>query len=150
MNEAIEAAVLRAIEDRDVGGPALSLSYSRGHGLSGITRLELGGDGYFTITSDDTAERRSATYTGTLDEAQRASILRSIVDTGVLGVQSSTRNLGDDEIPALLTIRAGDAVLDLRVWDGDAKHDRAFHAFESALLTLIRALSNDEVRTSVD
>lgn len=149
MSDALSAAVRRALAD-SAQGASLHMTYSRGHGLSGITQIELGGDGRYAIASDETRGRDRVTFSGLLDERDREVILQSLLDNDVIATRSSTRNLADDEVPVLLALRSGGAALELRIWDDDARQLPNFHAFEIALLALVRKLSNGAITTSAD
>ena len=48
----------------------------------------------------------------------------------------------------LITLRSGPLSHELRIWDNDAKENPEFHAFETALLALVRKLSGGAILTS--
>ena len=109
----------------------LTLTYERGHDLSGTTRIELRADGGYTLATQDRYGERAESQ-GTLDAEQREAVL-SAVEGGLLDVPSSTRNLGDDEQPILVGLRYDDSEHRLRIWAGDADANPDFQRFESTL-----------------
>lgn len=149
MTAALRDALERSAKDRNAGA-AYQFSYRRGHALSGVTSIEVDGAGHYSITSNETVGRRSVAFSGTLDEADRRTLLKSMLDGEVLETSSSTRPLADDEIPILLTIRADGSTREIRVWDGDAKALPGFHAFDALLLALAARLSDGAIVASAD
>jgi hypothetical protein len=144
---------LRDALERALADPAdadVHLSYSRGHALSGVTRFELDGNGRYELDSDETMGRQAVARSGILADEERTALLREMLDHDLLATPSSTRNLGDDEIPVLITLSSGPHSHELRIWDRDAKENPEFHAFESALLALARKLSDGAIVASPD
>ena len=145
---------LRQALDAALTDPAsaagLHLTYSRGHALSGITRFELDGTGRYELESNETMGRKAVEYPGALAESDRVALIRAMREHDLPATPSSTRNLGDDEIPVIVTLSSGPLSRELRVWHGDARQDPQFHAFETALLDAVRKLSDGVVVTSPD
>lgn len=139
--------VLREVVAKALRDPAahrdLTLTYQRGHELSGITRFELRADGRYTLTTED-RRRQRVVSPGQLDSEQRDAILAAIEESGLLDVPSSTRNIGDDEQPILVDLRYDDAEHRLRIWAGDASANPGFHRFETILRGVLRDLSDGE------
>ena len=150
--DAVKDGLRQALEHAlaDPSDAALHFTYSRGHALSGITRFELDGTGRYELESNETMGRQAIELSGTLDESDRAALIRAMLDHDLLATSSSTRNIGDDEVPVILTLSAGRLTNELRIWHGDAKRDPEFHAFETTLLDLVRKLSDGKVVTSAD
>ena len=143
----VSREVLREVVAKAVRDPAahrdLTLTYQRGHELSGITRFELRADGRYTLTTEDRRRQRTASE-GELDPEQRDAILAAIEESGLLDVPSSTRNIGDDEQPIIVELRYDDSEHRLRIWAGDARANPGFHRFETILLGVLRNLPDGE------
>ena len=144
---------LRQALDAALTDPAsaagLHLTYSRGHALSGITRFELDRS-RVEVRAIDKMGRKAVEYSGALAESDRIALIRAMREHDLPATPSSTRNLGDDEIPVIVTLSSGPLSRELRVWHGDARQDPQFHAFETALLDAVRKLSDGVVVTSPD
>ncbi len=74
------------------------------------------------------------------------AFLRAIESTRLLDVPSSTRNIGDDEEPIIVTVHEGKLVHEVRVWHDDAVA-AGLAPFEAHVLTLAKRLSAGEVLT---
>jgi hypothetical protein len=133
-----------------VSGRLLGFSYSRGHALSGITRVRVDEGGAYHIVSDDTPAMKPVDIDGTLSAADRDALFESIAANRVVDTPSSSRRIGDDEVPVIVTFRQEDAERELRIWDADARRHPAFHSFEKILLALVKRLSRGAILTSVD
>jgi len=149
--ESVKAGLRDALErtladSADASAP--HLAYSRGHALSGMTRFEVDGSGHYRLESNETMGREQVAYSGTLEEDERAALLRAMLEHDLLATPSSTRNLADDEVPVILTLSSGPIAHELRIWDNDARENPEFHAFETALLALVRKLSGGAILTS--
>lgn len=81
-----------------------------------------------------------------LDAATRAAVAVALDETGVLGVPSSTRPLGDDEQPILLELRVGSAEHALRIWADVARASAPFRDFEGRLQTILDELSGGRLQ----
>jgi hypothetical protein len=134
----------------DVSGALLGFSYSRGHVLSGITRVRVDDDGAYHIVSDDTPAMKAVNLDGRLSAADRDALFRAIATNAVDATPSSSRPIGDDEVPVIVTFRREDGERELRIWDADARRHPGFHSFEKILLTLVKRLSRGAILTSVE
>ena len=123
----------------------LMLVYERGHEMSGITRFVMQGGGDYTLASNNPRRQSSFSTASRLDEDQRQSLLSAILETSLLDVLTSTRNIGDDEIPTEVDLDYDDLHFQIVIWAGDALENPDFHRFERVLWTLMRRLSNDQV-----
>jgi hypothetical protein len=130
--------------------PAARLEYARGHELSGTTSFTLAEDGRYELESNQTVGREPVRYEGVLDPEQRRSLFESVERNHVLAVPSSSRNIGDDEIPIDLTIEFGDTVHRLEIWDNDAAANTDFRRFERDLLALVGELSDGRILALAD
>ena len=78
---------------------------------------------------------------------QHRALLTALLETNLLEEPSSTRNIGDDELPVELDLSYDDLRYQIVIWAGDALHISDFHRFERILWTLLRQLSNNQVGT---
>lgn len=125
--------------------PAARLEYARGHELSGTTSFSLEEDGHYELVSNQTAGREQVQYEGLLDAARRRALFESLERHHTLGVPSSSRPIGDDELPIELTVEFGGSTHTIRIWDGDAAANEDFRGFERDLLALARELSGGSI-----
>jgi hypothetical protein len=147
MTSRAELAEVVAKAARDASAyPDLTFRYTRGHELSGITRFELQPGGPFVLRSTEARTQRTVTFEGELQASQRAELLRAADASRLLEVQSSSRRIGDDEVPVLVELRYGDAAVELKIWAGDAASNESFHAFEHSLWALLEDLSQGVIQ----
>ncbi len=144
---------LRELAHKVVAAPddhaGFSFSYLRGHALAGTTRFSMSAAGTYTLESNVTEGRRPVALAGALAPAERDAVLGLIIEHDVLATAPSTRNIGDDEEPVIIEVRAGDLAHELRLWHGDAMQDPRFHAFEVALVELLGRLSGGAILNTV-
>jgi len=126
--------------------PDLEVSYLRGHDLSGTTHLTVNATGAYKLESSVTRDEQPRSWSGKLPADDRDAFLHAVESTRVLDVPSSTRNIGDDEEPILVTVREGNLVHEVRVWHDDAVA-AGLAPFEAHVLTLAKRLSGDEILT---
>ena len=144
MKEKLKEIVAKAI--RNPGAYSdLAFVYQRGHDLSGITRFEARAGGAFTLKSDNPRRQRHSFFEGELAVDQRNAILTAIEENHLLDVPSSTRNIGDDELPVIVELNYDDSLHRLFIWADDAHKNVGFHRFEKTLWDLLKQLSNGEV-----
>lgn len=118
----------------------LSLSYERGHELSGTVSLTVDEDGSFTVAKSQRGSLNPTSAFGRLTPAQRSELAAAIDDSAVLDVLSSHRLLAQDEVPILLKLRAGDLEHSLALWAGDASEHPQFTNFERTVLRIVDQL----------
>ena len=137
-----------AKEASAAGAPGtVSLEYTRGHELSGVTRFHVAADGQYTLDANHPKKGKVWSFKGALDATQRAALLKAMED--VIGVEGSTRNIGDSEQPVALKITSDDHNYGLDIWAGDARENPRFHGFEVHLHALFEKLSNGEMTPRV-
>jgi hypothetical protein len=146
--ELLREVVAKAARD-PAAHPDLTLTYQRGHELSGMTRFGLRADGHYTLTSDDPRRQHGVALEGELEPAQRDTILTAIDEARLLDVPSSSRNIGDDEQPIVVELRHDGAEHRLVIWAGDARSDPGFAHFETVLRGVMRQISDGEVPRGV-
>ncbi len=125
--------------------PDLVLVYQRGHEMSGITRFELGEGGRYDLSSDNPRRQTSAHFEGALDVDQRRALFSAVLESGLLDIPSSTRNMADDEIPYDVELHYDDMQHQLTLWARDARENAGFRLFETALWNLFSQLSRGEI-----
>ena len=144
MKEKLKEIVAKAVNN--LGSyPDLTLVYQRGHDLSGITRFEMREDCAFTLTTNNPRRQSSAFFEGELEVGQRHAILTAIEETRILDIPSSTRNIGDDELPVVVELGYEDLRYRLLIWAKDALGNAEFHRFERTLWPLLGQLSDGKV-----
>jgi hypothetical protein len=126
--------------------PDLEVSYLRGHDLSGTTHFTVRATGDYKLESSVTRDEQPRSWSGKLPADDRNALLRAVEATRLLDVPSSTRNIGDDEEPIIVTVREGNLVHEVRVWHDDAVA-AGLAPFEAHVLTLAKRLSANEVLT---
>lgn len=111
------------------------MSYLRGHDLAGTTHFTVDAAGDFKLESSVTLDEQSRSWSGKLPADERDAFLRAVESTRLLDVPSSTRNIGDDEEPIIVTVREGKRVHEVRVWHDDAVA-AGLAPFEAHVMTL--------------
>jgi hypothetical protein len=144
MREQLEEITAKAAR-QPASYPDLTLLYQRGHDLSGITRFEMQAGGAFALSAGDPRHARQASFEGQLEASQRAAVLSAVEEAKLLRVPSSTRPIGDDELPIIVEMRYDDLHHRLLIWAGDARHDADFQRFEQALWVVLKDLGGDEI-----
>lgn len=137
--------IAKAIANPDAY-PDLEISYLRGHDLAGTTHFTVNAAGDFKLESSVTQDERPRSWSGKLPAGDRDAFLRAVESTRLLDVTSSTRNIGDDEEPIIITIREGKLVHEVRVWHDDVAA-AGLAPFEAHVLALAKRLSAGEVLT---
>ena len=148
-NAALTLALSRAASGPDASS-SLVLTYVRGHDLYGTTTLRVEGTGRFSLTSNETAGRKQVSFEGVLAPPQYSAVMKAAVDDDVLATRPSSRPLGDDEVPVIVTVESGGEIGRVMVWDEDARHLPAFHGFEVSILEVVRSLSSGAILTHVN
>jgi hypothetical protein len=80
----------------------------------GTTHFTVDADGDFKLESSVTRDEQPHSWSGKLPADDRNAFLRAIESTRLLDVPSSTRNIGDDEEPIIVTVREGKLVHEVR------------------------------------
>jgi len=130
--------------------PDLEIVYDRGHELSGTIHFTAQATGAYSLASNVTMGRAPGTWSGQLSPQQRQSLLDLVAKHGIVGLASSTRNIGDDEEPVALTVRQGGMSHTTTLWHDDAAHSAQFHPFEDQLLALLKQLSGGAIVATAD
>lgn len=120
--------------------PDLALTYRRGHDLAGYVTLDVQPDGRVEASWSDEGDLDRRTASGVLSAAQRDRLTAAVSDADLLHHPDSSRPLGDDEVPILITVAVGTDHRDLRVWAGDAATDPRFAAFDATVRDLVDEL----------
>jgi hypothetical protein len=134
---------MRRVADDPSVAAALQLSYTRGHDLAGTTRATISSNGRYSIESDATRERTLTRVDGALSAPDRAAFWRTAGDA--IDTPSSSRPLGDDEIPVLVAVTGDGVSRQLRVWDRDIAARPAFRAFEETMRRLVADASHGAI-----
>ena len=119
----------------------LMLSYHRGHELSGIIDFSLRSDGAYTLRSSERGGLNPRTVAGRLDRERVVAIWSAADKTRLLDVPSSTRAIGDDEVPITVELEHGALSHRLEIWTRDAREHPDFRRFEASLRALLQGLS---------
>jgi len=125
----------KAIEDPSRS--PISLSYQWGHEMSGTVSTSVGPDGAFDLSRSDEGSLNARSTTGHLTPDQLARLLSAIGNGALLDLRSSERPIGDDEVPILVEVRAGDIAHAVRIWAQDAAENPMFSQFEKVLLEIL-------------
>ena len=144
---------LRELLNRNVATPGLypelEFDYTNGHDLSGVTHFRVDGAGRYQLSSNVTKGRQALSWKGVLGSSDRDALFATL-EKHFLDVPSSTRNIGDDEVPILVTLRLGDLSHSLKIWHGDAVRNGDFHALETQLVALATRLSGGALLLTAD
>jgi hypothetical protein len=144
MKEKLAEIVAKAARDptsyRD-----LALVYQRGHDLSGITRFEMHADGVFTLSTNNPRQQTAGSFNGQLEPDQRAAILTVIDEAGLLDVPSSSRPIGDDELPIIVELSYDHMRHQLMIWANDVSHSAGFQRFEQTLWPILKGIAGDKI-----
>jgi hypothetical protein len=143
-------AKLREIIAKAIANPGayaeLEISYLRGHDLAGTTHFTVNAAGDFKLESSVTRDEQPRSWSGRLPADDRNGLLHAVESTRLLDVASSTRNIGDDEEPIIVTVRDRNLVHEVRVWHDDAVA-AGLAPFEAHVLTLAKRISAGEILT---
>jgi hypothetical protein len=149
-DQTMTTAKLREIVAKAIANPAayadLEISYVRGHDLSGTTHFTVNAAGDFKLDSSVTRDEQARSWSGKLPAEDRNAFLHAVESTRLLDVPSSTRNIGDDEEPIIVTVRDGQLLHEVRVWHDDAV-TAGLAPFEAHVLALAKRLSAGEILT---
>jgi len=147
--EKLREIVAKAASNPDAY-PDLEIVYERGHELSGTIHFSAHASGAYSLASNVTMGRKPGTWSGQLSPQQRQTLLDLIVKHGIVGLASSTRNIGDDEEPVALTVRQVGMSHTTTLWHDDAARSSQFHRFEEQLLALLKQLSGGAIVATAD
>lgn len=136
--EKLREAVRKAAEGP--AGSLLSLTYRRGHDLAGLVTFEAHGDGTFRLSHSGGRQDQHRSLEGRLLPGQFAELAAAVETSGVLDTEGSTRPLGDDEIPILVLVKAGDLAHRVLVWQGDVVNHPGFARLDAIIREVIRQL----------
>jgi hypothetical protein len=137
MNEILREVIAKSAND-PAKSHGLNLLYQRGHELSGIVRFEMLNGATFRLNANDPSQQSSLQFEGNLGDGLRKVLFEAIEESELLAVPSSTRNIGDDELPIIVEISYGAQDHRLLIWEGDAKQSSSFQQFEKALGSVLR------------
>ena len=144
MNEILREVIAKLANDpSDPIG--LALVYQRGHDLSGIIRFEMLNSVTFKLNANNPRKQSSLVFEGKLAARQRKTLFNAIEESELLTIPSSTRNIGDDELPLIVELSYNDHDHRLLIWEGDAKQSSSFQHFEKALGSLVLELFTYQV-----
>ena len=118
----------------------LALAYRRGHDMAGYVTLDVRPDGTAEASRSRRGDLDRRAASGVLSPAQRDRLAAAVSDADLLHHPDSSRPIGDDEVPILVTVTLGSDRRDLRVWAGDAAADPRFAAFDAAMRELVDEL----------
>lgn len=118
----------------------LALNYRRGHDLAGYVTLAVRTDGTAEASRSGVGDLDRKTASGTLSPAQRDRLAAAVNESDLIHFPDSSRPIGDDEEPILVTVSLGDNHRDLQVWAGDATADPRFTAFDATVHELVDEL----------
>ena len=121
-------------------GPDLALVYRRGHDMAGYVTLDVQPDGAAEASRSGVGDLDRQTAAGVLSPAQRDRLAAAVSGADLLHHPDSSRPIGDDEVPILVTVALGGDRRDLRIWAGDAAADPPFAAFDAAVRELVDEL----------
>ena len=144
MSESLQEIVARLALD-PVNARGLTFVYQRGHDLSGIARLAVSDGTAFTLNANNPRKQRTLIFSGNLGARQSKALLTAIVANNLLEVPSSTRNIGDDEVPFVVELSFNEHKHRLAIWEDDAKLNRSFQQFADALGSLLLELFASQV-----
>lgn len=126
------------------------MHYVRGHELSGMTEFKVNAAGEYTLNSNVTSGRREVVKSGILTVNERNDLLTAINETELLKTPPSTRNIGDDEQPVIITVSYDNMSYRLSLWHEDAKKNPSFHNFELRLLAIMNKIADDAILNTVN
>lgn len=146
MAGADEAALREAVEKAAAGGDAggLALEYRRGHEMSGTTALSVSDGVRYSLRAVDRSGEVLHDGSGTLS-VETARRLWSAVARHGLAVPSSTRALGDGEVPTSIVVAVDGRRREADVWARDGRDIEAFVAFQAEIGALLAEVSGGAV-----
>jgi hypothetical protein len=140
--------MLREIIAKAVHTPAsytdLTLTYDRGHEMSGMTHFEMREGMAYSLSSDNPYQQTSFSNEGELQSEQRQALLAAIQDS-FFDIPPSERNLGDDEVPFTITLSYDDMSYQLDVWAIDGRENPDFVRLQAAFRNLFEELSDGNI-----
>ncbi len=122
-------------------GPGPHVHFQRGHEMSGITDFDVSPDGAFALTRSSRKGGPPQEFRGQLDASQRQALYAALAKAAILSVPSSTRPIGDDEQPIVVSLDGAGQTFTLRIWAADARDSAAFGVLAAALYPLLERLS---------
>lgn len=136
-----ELRELAAKAAREPAKWALELTYERGHELSGALSFTVGEDGAFTLARSERGSLNPTSASGVLTPEQRRELAAAIEGSGLLDAPSSPRPIGDDEVPILVELRAGDLEHSVELGARDAAEQAGFSRFEEVVRRIVDQLA---------
>jgi len=121
-------------------GADLALAYRRGHDMAGYTTLSVQPTGAAEASRSGVGDLDRRAASGMLSPAQWERLAAAVSGADLLHHPGSSRPIGDDEVPILVTVTLGSDRRDLRVWAGDAAADPPFAAFDATVRELVDEL----------
>ncbi|TDE96074.1 hypothetical protein EXU48_07510 [Occultella glacieicola] len=112
------------------------LRYQRGHEMSGYLRLAVDADGTAEATSSGRGDLDRRSGSGTLTSEQGRRLGDAVDRAGLRELTGSTRNIGDDEVPIVVSVDSREVLL----WAEDAAAVPGFGEFESTVRDLVDVL----------
>ena len=122
-------------------GPGPHVHFQRGHEMSGVTDFDVSPDGAFVLIRSSRKGGPPQEFRGQLDAGQRQALYGALAKAAIVSVPSSTRPIGDDEQPIVVSLDGAGQTFTLRIWAGDARDSAAFGVLPAALYPLLEQLS---------
>jgi hypothetical protein len=132
------------LERLAAGAPDVSVTYHIGDAFNGETRLEVRGDGAFTLFSTVTAGRQPLEWDGVLPAHRVGALARVLIDAGVWDAQPF-RKQGDDDPLATITVAGNAESRSVGVPASQTHAVEQFATSQAVLLELARELSGGAV-----
>lgn len=139
---------LQAYLQNRISNTAFVINYHVGSEFSGETDFVLRGDGAYQLWSTATTDRQRRTYSGSLEAEQVRQIVQLMLDERIWEVRHIRAKPGDDDPETLIAVEAEQQRFETVLWISEVRHVPAFVRVQEALLKLVGAVSNGEVRES--
>lgn len=139
---------LRAYIASDIAAADMTIAYSIGDSFSGETHLQLQGNGDYELWSTAIRGRQRKDYSGSIETAQVETLVQSMIENQIWQVTHVRDRPSEDDPLAKIRVTVNDNTNEVRLWVSEIRDVAAFDTVQSEILTLIRAMSNDEILES--
>ncbi|MDQ7024011.1 MAG: hypothetical protein Q9P44_00455 [Anaerolineae bacterium] len=139
---------LRAYSAGDIAADTVTIDYSIGDSFSGETHLQLQGNGDYELWSTAISGRQRKEYSGSIEAAQVETLVQSMIENQIWQVSHVRDKPSEDDPLAIIRVTVNDNSSEVQLWISEIRSVLAFDTVQNEILTLIRAMSNDEILES--
>ena len=146
--EQIMQDILNAYISGQLPPADLTITYHIGDDFSGETFLELHGDGTYTLWSTSTSGRQRRDYNGQIEQTAVQELVREMIDQRIWEAKHVRSKPREDDPPVSIQVISPADRAEVSLWISEVQQVSAFASIQNSLLSLIRAMSSNEILES--